>query len=138
MATFRMTDSMLIGHEQIDYEHAAIVALLNEACVYKDSGDETRWKSKLLEMKGAIKRHIENEEKIMESLGYSSLETHKIAHAVFMRALSERVTSPNEDGFNNFDGSSVMMLLTDDFLKADAGFAGYLNYIDYKPKQPKS
>ncbi len=99
MGHFRLTDSLMTGHPQVDSEHEHIVGLLNELVDLLESGDDKGCIGKTKEMTKALLSHIGNEERTMEGLGYRNLEAHKGHHLTVIKKydrLIKNTESPSE------------------------------------------
>ena len=141
MIDFRIPDSMLIGHPQIDEEHKQLTSLFNEfsyelvsldGVSLSDSagGLPQAIQGRLLAK--ALSEHFINEEKIMEELDYHLLPSHKTEHRIIIDKLETLLEAFEHDNFDGAKAEQVMYLLWDDLLSADMGFKTHLERIDYR------
>ncbi len=77
------------GHELIDREHRELFALADAVlhAAQEMTSERTAFQSALDALIVHIARHFSDEERVLEKIGYDSLEAHKRAHrALFARA----------------------------------------------------
>ena len=92
-APFRLTDSLMTGHPEVDSEHEQLVVLLNEVVEFLKVGDDKGCTAKINELTKALKSHFENEREMIDTLkpygfrGQVYKEAKKLANDR-MRALS--------------------------------------------------
>jgi len=83
MKKLTIKGSMLTGHPEIDAEHEQLATMINN-CLEILDGDEDYKEEKidqvLNELSEALILHFENEEMIMEGLGYDLLDNHRAHH----------------------------------------------------------
>ena len=131
-ARFRLTDSLMTGHPEVDSEHEQLVVLLNEVVDFLWVGDAKGCAETINELTKILKGHFENEEKIMESLGYKHLEAHKKAHKNVIRKYDLLIEDTEHNGYESGFANKLTSVFFDDFIKADMGFKRHMQDIDFR------
>lgn len=132
MARLRLTDSLMIGHAEVDTEHQRLVALLNEFVDLLEAGDDKGCAGKINEITEALTSHLENEERIMEGLGYRNLEGHKKEHLKANRKYHALIKDAARNGYGSSFGNELTSILLEDLIKADMDFKAYLQEINFR------
>lgn len=133
MKHFELRPGFLVGHRQIDSEHAELVALLN-ACIdiANANGDRTTFTAKFCEFEEAVRKHIVDEERIMMDLGYKDTNEDAGIHRESVTIFRELV----DDCKRNVDTETILKqaiaALLEKMLKADLGLKGHLHKIGYQ------
>ncbi|MFC1673956.1 bacteriohemerythrin [Pseudomonadota bacterium] len=133
MKHFELRPGFLVGHRQIDTEHAELVALLN-ACIdiANAGGDRAAFIAKFCEFEDAIRQHIIDEEIIMAELGYRDTDADAGVHQETTSIFHELV----DDCKRNVDTDTILKqavaALLEKMLKADLGLKGHLHKIGYQ------
>ena len=78
-----------VGHEEVDRQHARLVALVNEVNAALAGPDADAALDKLLTLRQATKRHFESEEDMMRAEGHPDLKEHMAAHRMLIRDMDE-------------------------------------------------
>lgn len=90
MGQAKWNDSLLTGNEQVDVQHRALLALINELQVAvaerRESSEIDRIVARLQVL--AVE-HFRDEEALMEHHAYPGLERQKELHAEFLRKAAE-------------------------------------------------
>jgi len=74
-----------IGHEEIDSQHKKIVELINKL----DESDSPEITTDIIsKVNGYVRHHLDYEEKLLESLGYSEFKQHKELHIHYSKEIS--------------------------------------------------
>ncbi len=125
---FQITDALIVGHKEIDDDHAYIIKLYNQfldnVAVHDVGSAISTYKNILI----AIKEHFIREEKIMADYGYNELPANKKHHEMSLNKYSKLFDYGSKVSMNNIADKLVLILL-EDFLKADQGFKEYLKKI---------
>ena len=132
MKHFELRDSFLIGHRQIDAEHAHMVKLLN-ACIDISNTNANRadFSTKFLELGDAVRKHIINEEAIMTELGYLNVDTEINVHEKGIQVFGELVKDCRRNVSTEMILKQAVCNLLELMLKADLGFKDYLHQTGY-------
>ena len=132
LAPFRLTDSLMTGHPEVDSEHEQLVVLLNEVVEFLKVGDDKGCTAKINELTKALKSHFENEERIMEGLGYKHLKAHKKAHRKVIENYDSLIEDTERNGYGSRFINELTSIFVDDFIKADMGFKRYIQDINLR------
>ena len=133
MKHLELRDGLLVGHRQIDTEHAQLVSLLN-ACIdiSNTRGHRDDFHAKFLEFEKAMRNHIINEEAIMMELGYLDADVDTGLHAKGMQAFRDLAI----DCTLNIDTETILKqtirTLLELMLKGDLGLKSYLQQVGYQ------
>lgn len=73
MNKFELSPAFLIGHKKIDADHALLVEILNEIVDSTNAGDLISCQRLWQQFIDKLQQHFTDEEKIMDSLGFSHL-----------------------------------------------------------------
>lgn len=87
--------SIETGFPEIDAQHKALFDL---AASFRNHGDEIRIMKSLAILCDYAKIHLNDEEALLEKIGYSDLEAHRKAHAEFRRLLGELLADARRIG----------------------------------------
>lgn len=133
MEHFELRDGFLIGHRQIDAEHAQLVSLLN-ACIdiSNATGHKDDFYAKFLEFEEAMRNHIENEEAIMMKLGYLDADVDAGMHQKGVQVFRDLVSDCQLNIDTDIIIKQAVRALLELMLKADLGLKGYLHQIGYQ------
>lgn len=130
MDHFQLCESMLIGHEQIDAEHQALVDVLNHGLdLLATSPQVEAVRDVLDEFRTKLSEHIANEEVIMTRHGFTELEGEKAEHHNALACLDDLIERHlDEHDFETLirDIAGLMLGL---FIKSDMSFKVYLEKI---------
>lgn len=132
MKHFELRDGFLIGHRQIDMEHAQLVELLN-ACIdiSNTQGSGYAFYAKFLELEEAMRNHIENEEAIMMELGYFDTDEDASLHEQGMQVFRDLAMDCKRNVSTDTILKYAVRTLLELILKADLGLKSYLHQIGY-------
>jgi hemerythrin-like metal-binding protein len=125
-----LSDDLLLGHAQLDAEHAKLVGLVNECIdiVAADSGRDVV-ESKVTEICDFLRLHIEHEEQIMAQLDYKIAENEKRHHNEGMAKFSS-LRDQFKAGMAAADVvQELKHLILVTFLRTDMGLKSYLLQI---------
>lgn len=82
------SDEYLLGNRRIDEDHKRLFELYNELAEAANTGKNDVFVQEVLtELLENADRHFDDEERIMEKIGYPELEQHKVSHEKFMQSL---------------------------------------------------
>ena len=72
---------MRVGHGQVDAEHVILIGIVNQ-CVDLVTASATvgGFYEVLIDLRGKLTRHLEDEETIMQELGYQVIEGERKEH----------------------------------------------------------
>jgi len=126
LAPFRLTDALMIGHPKIDAEHQHIVELLDDFRGSLEAGDDNGCAEKIKQMGKAINSHFENEEKIMEELGYKRLDAHKAHHAKATQKFNALIENADRISYGRHYINKLTAMFVEDFISADKCFKRFL------------
>ena len=92
MKHIELRDSFLIGHRQIDAEHAHMVTLVN-ACIdiSNANGNRADFSTKFIELGDAVRKHMINEEAIMIEFGYLNVDKEIGVHEKGIQLFDELI-----------------------------------------------
>ena len=91
---YEWSDSLAVGHPQIDAEHRCLIAIINRlAAAISDEVDDDLVGTTLCELSAYTSSHFEHEEREMQRLYYSGYLRHKGQHEAFIQRLSDLVFS---------------------------------------------
>ena len=132
MKHIELRDSFLIGHRQIDAEHAHMVTLLN-ACIdiSNAKGNRADFSTKFLELGDAVGKHMINEEAIMIEFGYLNVDKEIGVHEKGIQIFDELVKDCQRNVSTEMILKQAVSNLLELMLKADLGFKDYLHKIGY-------
>jgi hemerythrin len=84
MAYFEWADDMVIDGGPIDTDHLHLVRLVNElhTATSQGTGQEVI-QAIMAELISYTKEHLQREEQLMATVGFTNLERHKLGHAHF-------------------------------------------------------
>lgn len=127
---FELSSAFIIGHEEIDAEHAELVDILNDMvdCFIERNVDYC--KSKWQDFCEKLEQHFAHEIKIMDGLGFEDAQ-HEKGHEEILRHIQE--IGANCQSLEDWEDCLFTMrndLLTW-VLKHDLKFAEYLFTIGY-------
>ena len=126
MTAFQMSESLKIGHPQIDVEHTQLLVLLDRVADSLRSGNEVGCADIINELTRALENHIESEEEIMKGLGYPDLAEHRQAHLeakIRFDALIENIAT---EGYAPDLPNDLIAILIEDLIMADLPLKEYL------------
>jgi two-component system cell cycle response regulator DivK len=129
---FRLTESLITGHAEVDAQHEELAVLLNEFMVFFHSGDERSCVRKINEITKPIESHFESEEKIMKELGYRNFDSHKEDHSMVIRKYNTLIKDTERNGFGDGFTNQLTAILVHDMIRTDMDFKKYLQEIDYR------
>ncbi len=93
-----------LGIPSVDYEHEALIALLNELHEGLDEGYGRETMSAFLgEVNARISAHFALEERIMRKAGYENLDAHKADHEVLLEQIRDLMDAYDEGGFEDLN-----------------------------------
>lgn len=128
MEHFQLYESLLIGHEQIDAEHQALVDVLNRGLdLLATSPPVEAMRGILDDFRTKLSEHITNEEAIMTRHGFTELEREKAEHHKALACLDdlmERHLYEHDFEMLLRDIAGLMLGL---FIKSDMSFKVYLD-----------
>lgn len=135
MKHLELRDTFLVGHAQIDAEHAHIIDLLN-ACIdiANADGDRDSFCAAFEAVEVALITHVEHEEAIMRKLGFTEGDEaiHEQGRKLFRELAHDcRTTVAMHDILRQASGFLLEMIL-----KSDLAFKSYLQHIDYAEADP--
>lgn len=85
MTLLTWTDDLSVGVASIDNDHKKFLDLLNVLIgTPADSGQINEYLALIEELAGQSGSHFEQEEAVMERIGFPDLEPHRRSHRVFM------------------------------------------------------
>ncbi len=112
-AIVHWNDGFLVGIPSIDRQHQGLFELMNRLYRgYREKVERERLQPVLDELIALAKRHLADEEALMEKAGYSDLESHKATHRKLLDDLDRHVGDYRE----RRDNESLLTLLW--FLKS--------------------
>src|SRR5512137_1899276 len=92
-----------LGIEVIDNEHIKLVDMLNQVYALLSEGQKDAARQYFTEtLSSYVNEHFANEEKFMESFGYTGLEEHKKIHENFKKTFQDlvpQIASADETAF---------------------------------------
>jgi len=132
-----LRDSFLIGHRQIDAEHAHMVTLVN-ACIdiSNANGNRADFSTKFIELGDAVRKHMINEEAIMIEFGYLNVDKEIGVHEKGIQIFDELIKDCQSNVRTDMILKQAVRNLLELMLKADLGFKTYLHQIGYTNIQP--
>lgn len=133
---FRLIPSVEVGHDIIDAEHEQIVMLANEFFDCIDEGGNKNCSGKIDELTTALYRHLENEEQIMEELGYYHLGAHKTEHIAATIEYEALLSYAECNGYGNDFANRLTSLLADFIVRSDMGFKMFLEKLNQEQTLP--
>lgn len=77
-------DSLAIGIDEIDSQHKAIIALINDLEAQKGRGDDLSATKTLQFLRTYLHDHFNLETELMLDLGYPDLDAHRQQHELFI------------------------------------------------------
>ncbi len=87
---FRLTDVMRTGIEELDHDHANLIAEVNAIAELEQAGDTSKLVAALGRFKTALARHFEVEEILLRAAYFPEAHAHEKHHAD-MIALLDRL-----------------------------------------------
>ena len=145
MGAFRLTASLITGHDEVDAQHDHLGALLNGFMDHYKSDDFASCDKQLDKITKAIKTHFANEEEIMDGLGYDNLKPHQDEHIKVLGKFDEHlevlerfsnmVQDAKENGYTQDFTNKLTSILVQDMIRADLDFKRYLEEINYKEQK---
>jgi len=127
MGPFRLTASLVVGHAEIDAEHDALGARLNQFMDCRKVGDDKGCAEIIAELVEAVERHFDHEIRIMTALGYTFLKLHKKEHDRIMEKCHELMTVSKAQGFGDNIADELTSIVVQDMIMADMDFRDYLS-----------
>lgn len=125
-----LMESLKIGHDAIDDDHAEIIDSINAISRKATRGDDQAAMQPLLEQfLCTCEAHFRKEEGILESAGYPLLAEHTAYHddmLIKARTAQHRciTADSHDDCLSHLE--KMMEFLVDDIVRSDMGFASYL------------
>lgn len=101
-------DVYTLGHEQVDNEHKKLFDLSNT--LLNSGNDRIKIIKSLKELIRYTKIHFTNEERYMESIGFTFLDEHKELHKKIVEKLDVQIKKVDEIPFEEFGKSLVMFI----------------------------
>ena len=84
------SENLSVGVDQMDAQHKTLVDLINNLYDLLEEGKKKEAMALFREkVKGYLEKHLSDEEKFMESIGYPDIEVHKRAHEKFRKLMLE-------------------------------------------------
>jgi len=132
-----LTESMKVGHEQIDGGHAQIIGIVNR-CVDMIVARTTAaaFHESLLGLKAALVHHIDEEEVIMRDLGYPDMQGEVKEHFDGLMRLDQLLDTCRDGVDLEALLGEVASLLLLIFIRSDMSFKSYLQSIGYRDEAP--
>lgn len=94
---FEWDSSMRIDGGPIDEQHKHLLKIANEIMSMNGHNlDVDKLKSLIIELYDYVKHHFEDEEKLMEKIGYPNLEEHKRLHSEIIDDMNFHLTNPKD------------------------------------------
>ena len=132
MASFRLTDALIVGHAEVDSEHEQLAVLSNEFMEFLEVGDNESCDVKIQEITQAIESHFSSEEKIMKDMGYPGLVVHKANHLSVLENYGRLINVGESNGYGGSFASELTSILVHDMIRDDLDFKTYLQELDYR------
>ena len=129
MVKLQWLASYAVGHEKIDQDHKALIAIMTDVQASVDDGDRPRCSMLLQDLIVLAQDHFRDEEEILQSLDYPKLAAHKSYHDELllkveaMRAICEE--APTEGRLEKCS-TTMAEFLIDDIIVGDLQFKSFL------------
>lgn len=99
MTLMTWEDRFELGVTAMDSEHRTLINLMNDLHAYCETGRSRDAQRKALQRLASFTRkHFEQEEHYMETLGYPGLERHKGHHRKLLHSLEEHIQHFEDGG----------------------------------------
>ena len=128
-----ITDSLRIGHPEIDALHERLAELAGRCGEFIRVGDKTSCAATIRELRRVMLEHFDVEIRVMKELGYLQIEDHQGSHGnagARFRKIMNCCTAEDCPGDECL--AEINSLLFDDLLKSDMNFKSYLQQINYR------
>lgn len=97
---YTFSNDLLLGHYEMDTEHAEIVIMLNKFLEAVENQVEIPEIARILkDVIEFVEIHFSHEEKLMEESNFKGYEEHKKHHAEFIKIFREFLDDINIEGF---------------------------------------
>ncbi len=84
------SENLSVGVDKMDAQHKTLVDLINNLYDLLEEGKKKEAMALFREkVKDYLEKHLSDEEKFMESIGYPDIEAHKRAHEKFRKLMLE-------------------------------------------------
>lgn len=81
MMEMRITPDLKVGNPEIDAEHEALCALMNEVAAKVEAGEDTEQVAAVCQqLRAALRKHFDSEHLIMSAVGYPGADRHDHNH----------------------------------------------------------
>lgn len=130
MDYFQLYASMLIGHEQIDAEHQALVDALNDGLDMVAIGPQIEAVRAFAgDFRTKLAQHVASEEIIMSQHGFKGMEREKAEHRDALDSLDELLERHHDNPDLESLVRQIAGLVLGMFIKSDMSFKVYLERI---------
>ena len=134
MEPFILTDGLLVGHEQIDGEHAELVGILNDCiAIINAGGGVVDFRPRLNDLNESLRRHVRNEEALMADLGYEIAAAEHNYHQDGMARLATLCLHLDEGQDVHEFIADLKHLLVVTFLMSDMGLKAFIPELRKRP-----
>ena len=125
--SYLLPKSFLLHYDNIDAEHEALIAIVNECLGRSVDGRLHEFEGQFEKFMAALKAHFANEEKKMRDLGYPELEPHLEVHAQCLDQVSRMWAQARSQGYAGLEITHKCFdEIVSDIVWADLKFGEYL------------
>lgn len=104
------SEELKVGVDQMDAQHKTLVDLINSLYDLLEAGKKKEAMDLFRErVKVYLEKHLSDEEKFMESIGYPDLEIHKRAHEKFRKLMLEVCEKLKEEDEREFRSALALL-----------------------------
>lgn len=120
-----LMDSLLVGHPEIDAEHAELVKLLNEFVDIAKDGAAEQSVGKIAEIVDKLTQHIEHEEVIMARIGYRITPAEERHHREGLAKIADLHARAHEEADLIELARDLTEIVLVTILRSDMGLKAY-------------
>lgn len=121
---------MLIGHEEIDADHAEMAGLVTRVCRHAVDGTPAKIGPLMDELADSITRHLRREERFLERTGYYKLQGHQMEHVNFLNKFTAFHDRARARDFAEFDCGRLINIMLMEMISADMDIKSYLDFVN--------
>jgi hemerythrin len=95
LGNYAWKDEYALGVESVDEQHKYLFKLVNSIYALDESEtSKARIKQIIFELSNYVKTHFDDEERLMQAIGFPELEAHRLIHQKMITQLSHLLDPP--------------------------------------------
>lgn len=132
MKKINFSETLMIGHPEIDGQHENLIQIINRLIDHHDEGGLTPFKILMKVFLAESKKHFRSEEKIMTELGFVRTTDHRKHHGESLLSLKILTETLEQTSDMKHCIHEIIDVLINDMIRHDMDFGTHLKKINFK------